>query len=44
MGSIEGRKAFYRFRVFYMACSELFGMNKGEELVFFLSALLLVRD
>ncbi|KAH7911034.1 S-adenosyl-L-methionine-dependent methyltransferase [Hygrophoropsis aurantiaca] len=27
----EGRKAFYRFRVFYMACSELFAMNGGEE-------------
>ncbi|KAG0700841.1 S-adenosyl-L-methionine-dependent methyltransferase [Suillus ampliporus] len=27
----EGRKAFYRFRVFYMACSELFALNGGEE-------------
>ncbi|KXN90944.1 (S)-coclaurine N-methyltransferase [Leucoagaricus sp. SymC.cos] len=27
----EGRKAFYRFRVFYMACSELFNMNEGQE-------------
>ncbi|KAJ3795371.1 S-adenosyl-L-methionine-dependent methyltransferase [Lentinula aff. detonsa] len=28
---IEGDKAFYRFRVFYMACSELFNFNGGEE-------------
>ncbi|KAJ3881160.1 S-adenosyl-L-methionine-dependent methyltransferase [Lentinula edodes] len=28
---IEGVKAFYRFRVFYMACSELFNFNRGEE-------------
>ncbi|KAF7971612.1 hypothetical protein HWV62_20710 [Athelia sp. TMB] len=27
----EGRKAFYRFRVFYIACSEFFGLNKGQE-------------
>lgn len=27
----EGRKAFYRFRVFYMACSELFALHGGEE-------------
>ncbi|KLO16907.1 S-adenosyl-L-methionine-dependent methyltransferase [Schizopora paradoxa] len=28
----EGRNTFYsRFRVFYMACAELFGMNDGEE-------------
>lgn len=27
----EGRKTFYRFRVFYMACAELFGMHAGEE-------------
>ncbi|EKM80592.1 hypothetical protein AGABI1DRAFT_70994 [Agaricus bisporus var. burnettii JB137-S8] len=27
----EGRKAFYRFRVFYMACSELFNLNGGQE-------------
>ncbi|EJD02755.1 S-adenosyl-L-methionine-dependent methyltransferase [Fomitiporia mediterranea MF3/22] len=27
----EGRKAFHRFRLFYMACSELFGFNDGEE-------------
>ncbi|CAA7261845.1 unnamed protein product [Cyclocybe aegerita] len=29
--AIEGRKAFYRFRVFYMACSELFAMDNGEQ-------------
>ncbi|KAJ3837618.1 S-adenosyl-L-methionine-dependent methyltransferase [Lentinula raphanica] len=28
---IEGDQAFYRFRVFYMACSELFNFNGGEE-------------
>lgn len=27
----EGRKAFYRFRVFYLACAEFFGLNGGEE-------------
>lgn len=27
----EGTKAFYRFRVFYIACSELFNMNGGQE-------------
>ncbi|KIJ68056.1 hypothetical protein HYDPIDRAFT_126707 [Hydnomerulius pinastri MD-312] len=27
----EGRKTFYRFRVFYMACSELFNMHGGQE-------------
>ncbi|KAJ3851287.1 S-adenosyl-L-methionine-dependent methyltransferase [Lentinula lateritia] len=27
----EGVKAFYRFRVFYMACSELFDFNRGQE-------------
>jgi hypothetical protein len=30
-GKAEGMKAFYRFRVFYIACSELFRMNNGEE-------------
>ncbi|KAK7473175.1 hypothetical protein VKT23_001274 [Stygiomarasmius scandens] len=29
--AIEGEKAFHRFRVFYMACSELFNFNGGEE-------------
>ncbi|KAF9064754.1 S-adenosyl-L-methionine-dependent methyltransferase [Rhodocollybia butyracea] len=28
---MEGLKAFYRFRVFYMACSELFKFNNGQE-------------
>ncbi|KAK0213110.1 S-adenosyl-L-methionine-dependent methyltransferase [Desarmillaria ectypa] len=28
---IEGVKAFYRFRVFYMACSELFNMDNGQQ-------------
>ncbi|KAL5528660.1 hypothetical protein ACEPAF_7796 [Sanghuangporus sanghuang] len=27
----EGRKAFYRFRLFYIACAEFFGLNGGEE-------------
>ncbi|KAJ7594491.1 S-adenosyl-L-methionine-dependent methyltransferase [Mycena floridula] len=27
----EAVKTFYRFRVFYMACSELFGMDNGEQ-------------
>ncbi|KAI0044222.1 S-adenosyl-L-methionine-dependent methyltransferase [Auriscalpium vulgare] len=27
----EGRKAWYRFRVFYIACAELFGMDHGQE-------------
>ncbi|KZT66345.1 S-adenosyl-L-methionine-dependent methyltransferase [Daedalea quercina L-15889] len=31
IGAEEGRKMFYRFRVFYMACAELFGMKGGEE-------------
>lgn len=30
---LEGRKAFYRFRVFYIACAEFFGLNDGEEYV-----------
>ncbi|KAF8160723.1 S-adenosyl-L-methionine-dependent methyltransferase [Crassisporium funariophilum] len=29
--AIEGTKAFHRFRVFYMACSELFNMDGGEQ-------------
>ncbi|KAJ8092779.1 hypothetical protein PM082_023607 [Marasmius tenuissimus] len=28
---LEAEKTFYRFRVFYMACSELFNMNGGQE-------------
>ncbi|KAL0059031.1 hypothetical protein AAF712_014269 [Marasmius tenuissimus] len=28
---VEAEKTFYRFRVFYMACSELFNMNGGQE-------------
>ncbi|KAI0786726.1 S-adenosyl-L-methionine-dependent methyltransferase [Abortiporus biennis] len=31
VGKAEGRKTFYRFRVFYLACAEFFGMNQGEE-------------
>lgn len=27
----EGRKTWYRFRVFYIACAELFGFRGGEE-------------
>ncbi|KAF9478790.1 S-adenosyl-L-methionine-dependent methyltransferase [Pholiota conissans] len=29
--AIEGRKAYNRFRVFYMACSELFKMDGGNQ-------------
>ncbi|KAH9474585.1 (S)-coclaurine N-methyltransferase [Psilocybe cubensis] len=29
--AIEGKKSFYRFRVFFMACSELFNMDGGEQ-------------
>ncbi|OCB88451.1 S-adenosyl-L-methionine-dependent methyltransferase [Sanghuangporus baumii] len=28
---VEARKAFYRFRLFYIACAEFFGLNGGEE-------------
>jgi len=31
LGAEEGRKQFYRFRVFYLACAELFAMNHGQE-------------
>ncbi|KAG6895446.1 hypothetical protein C0992_001182 [Termitomyces sp. T32_za158] len=27
----EATKTFYRFRVFYMACSELFNMDGGQQ-------------
>lgn len=27
----DGRKAFYRFRVFYLAVAEFFAMNDGQE-------------
>ncbi|KAF8134445.1 S-adenosyl-L-methionine-dependent methyltransferase [Boletus edulis] len=27
----QGRKMFYRFRLFYLACSELFNMHGGQE-------------
>jgi cyclopropane fatty-acyl-phospholipid synthase-like methyltransferase len=30
-GGEEGRKTFYRFRVFFMACAEFFALNGGEE-------------
>ncbi|RXK38188.1 hypothetical protein M231_04562 [Tremella mesenterica] len=30
MGCEEGEKTFWRFRVFFMACSEFFGMDQGE--------------
>jgi cyclopropane fatty-acyl-phospholipid synthase-like methyltransferase len=30
MGEEEGRKTFFRFRVFYQACSEFFGLDGGE--------------
>ncbi|EDR11932.1 uncharacterized protein LACBIDRAFT_313901 [Laccaria bicolor S238N-H82] len=29
--AIQGTKTFYRFRVFYMACSELFNMDGGQQ-------------
>ncbi|KAF8585946.1 S-adenosyl-L-methionine-dependent methyltransferase [Ramaria rubella] len=31
LGKEEGRKAFYRFRVFFLACAEFFALNGGEE-------------
>ncbi|GJE97731.1 SAM-dependent methyltransferase [Phanerochaete sordida] len=31
LGREHGRKTFYRFRVFYIACAEFFGLNGGEE-------------
>jgi len=31
VGKEEGRKAFYRFRVFFLACAEFFALNNGEE-------------
>jgi cyclopropane fatty-acyl-phospholipid synthase-like methyltransferase len=30
MGEEEGRKTYYRFRVFFMACEEFFGLDNGE--------------
>ena len=30
MGAEMGEKTFYRFRVFFMACAEFFGMDRGE--------------
>jgi hypothetical protein len=29
----EGRKAFFRFRVFYLAVAEFFGLKNGQECV-----------
>lgn len=29
-GREEGRKSFYRFRVFFMACAEFFALDAGE--------------
>lgn len=29
-GREEGRKSYYRFRVFFMACAEFFAMDKGD--------------
>ncbi|KAI5452573.1 hypothetical protein NCC49_000734 [Naganishia albida] len=29
-GREEGRKSFYRFRVFFMSCGEFFNLDKGE--------------
>lgn len=31
LGREEGRKTFYRFRVFYLAVAEFFALNNGEE-------------
>lgn len=30
LGEEEGRKTYYRFRVFFIACSEFFGLDNGE--------------
>ncbi|KAK4685699.1 cyclopropane-fatty-acyl-phospholipid synthase, partial [Tremellales sp. Uapishka_1] len=30
LGDVEGEKSFYRFRVFFMACAEFFGLDAGE--------------
>ncbi|KIJ49480.1 hypothetical protein M422DRAFT_27845 [Sphaerobolus stellatus SS14] len=31
MDKEEGRKAFFRFRIFFLACAEFFALNNGEE-------------
>jgi len=31
MDKIEGRKVFFRFRVYFLACTEFFALNGGEE-------------